>query len=307
MLDVHRLRLLREVAQRGSIHAAAESLAYTPSAISQQLTKLEKEVAAQLLERSGRGVRLTEMGRIVVEGSWDVFASLDRLEATIDSARGEIHGEVRVGAFASAAIEIVSPAIVQLASTHPNVTVLIEQLEDQDSLVELRLGTLDIAIVQDFTHVAAQTPTGLRRRTIHEDPMVLAVPRSWGVGPVRDLAELADRPWIAEPDVNPSARAFLRACRDAGFEPEIRYRTDDFHVMEALVAKGLGAALVTVMSSSGSTDAVELLPIPGEALVRHVYTATRHVEIARPKVRVVLDEMHRVAATLHDRMHAPAG
>ena len=306
MLDVHRLNMLREVAQRGSIHAAATSLAYTPSAISQQLSKLEKEVSAQLLERTGRGVRLTEMGRIVVDGSWDVFASLDRLEATIDSARGEIHGEVRVGAFASAAIEIVSPAIVRLADTHPNVTVLIEQLEDQDSLVELRLGTLDIAIVQDFTHVVAQPPKGLRRRTLHEDPMVLAVPRSWGVGRVDALADLADRPWIAEPDANPSARAFLRVCRDAGFEPEIRYRTDDFHVMEALVAKGLGAAVVTVMSSSGSTDAVELLPMPGEALVRHVYTATRHVEIARPKVRVVLDEMHRVAGTLAERMQPPA-
>jgi DNA-binding transcriptional LysR family regulator len=305
MLDVHRLRMLREVAQRGSIHAAAASLAYTPSAISQQLSKLEKEVSAQLLERTGRGVRLTEMGRIVVDGSWDVFASLDRLEATIDSARGEIHGEVRVGAFASAAIEIVSPAIVRLTETHPNVTVLIEQLEDQDSLVELRLGTLDIAVVQDFTHVTSQPPRGLRRRTLHEDPMVLAVPRSWGIGGVDDIAELADRPWIAEPDANPSARAFLRACRDGGFEPEIRYRTDDFHVMEALVAKGLGAALVTVMSSSGSTDAVQLLPMPGEALVRHVYTATRHVEIARPKVRVVLDEMHRVAGTLAERMQPP--
>lgn len=305
MIDVHRLRLLREVAQRGSIHAAAESLAYTPSAISQQLTKLEKEVSAQLLERSGRGVRLTEMGRIVVDGSWDVFASLDRLEATIDSARGEIHGEVRVGAFASAAIEIVSPAIVRLATTHPNVTVLIEQLEDQDSLVELRLGTLDIAIVQDFTHVVAQPPKGLRRRTLHEDPMVVAVPRSWGLGGIDDLIELADRPWIAEPDQNPSARAFLRVCRDAGFEPKIRYRTDDFHVMEALVGKGLGAAVVTVMSSSGSTEAVQLLPMPGEKLVRHVYTATRHVEIARPKVRVVVEEMHRVAASLPDRMQEP--
>lgn len=299
MLDVNRLKMLREVAARGSIHAAAESLAYTPSAVSQQVAKLEAEAGAQLLERSGRGVRLTEIGRIVVEESDSVFQSLDRLEATLDVAKGEIHGDVRIGAFASAAIELVSPAIVSLESEHPNVTIHIEQLEDQDSLVGLRLGTLDIAIVQDFTHVAAPTPKGLRRRPLHEDPMVLAIPPSWGLDDIRDLSMLADRPWIAEPDANPSARALLRACRDAGFEPDIRYRTDDFHVMAALVAKGLGVALITELSATGSTDDVRIVPVPGEPLVRHIYAATRHVEIARPKVRVILEALRDVAGSLH--------
>jgi DNA-binding transcriptional LysR family regulator len=298
MLDVHRLRMLREVAQRGSIHAAAESLAYTPSAVSQQLAKLEKEAGAQLLERSGRGVRVTEIGRLIVEESTAVFQSLDRLEATVDVARGEIHGDVRVGAFASAAIEIISPAIVALATEHPNVVVHIEQLEDQDSLVELRLGNLDIAVVQDFTHVPAETPRGLRRAPLHEDPMVLAMPASWEMDDVNDLRALADRPWIAEPDANPSARALLRACRNAGFEPDIRYRTENFHVMQALVGKGLGVAMVTVLSSRGTSDAVRVVRVPGESLVRHVYAATRHVEIARPKVRTVLDAMRDVAAGL---------
>lgn len=302
MLDVHRLRMLREVAERGSIHGAAASLAYTPSAISQQLAKLEKEAGAQLLERSGRGVRLTEIGRLVVDESDAVFASLDRLVATLDVARGDIHGEVRVGAFASAAIELISPAIVTLGAAHPNVTVTIEQLEDPDSLVELRLGTLDIAIVQDFTHVPAPEPSRLRRQLLLDDPMVLAIPRSWNLGSIADLAELADRPWIGEPDVNPSARALQRAAQDAGFTPRIRYRTDDFHVMEALVAKGLGVALVTTISSSGSTDLVEIVPVPGPPLVRHIYAATRHVGIARPKVRVVLEEIRGVAARLADSM-----
>lgn len=298
MLDTHRLMMLREVAQRGSIHGAAESLAYTPSAVSQQIAKLENEVDAQLLERIGRGVRLTEVGRIIVDESEAVFVALDRLEATIDVARGEIHGDVRVGAFASAAIEIVSPAIVMLEDIHPGVSVHIEQLEDQDSLVELRLGNLDIAIVQDFTHVVSTLGKGLRRRSLYDDPMVLAIPRSWDLGAVEDLGVFADRPWIAEPDANPSARALFRACRDAGFEPDIRYRTEDFHVMEALVAKGLGVAMVTSLSSSGSNDAVEIIAVPGERLIRRIYAATRHVEIARPKVRTVLEALRSVAADL---------
>ena len=298
MLDVHRLRMLREVAERGSIHAAANSLAYTPSAVSQQLAKLEAETGAQLLERSGRGVRLTEIGSLIVEESETLFTSLDRLQATIDVAKGEIHGAVRIGAFASAAVEIISPAVVVVGHDHPNVTIHIKQLEDQDSLVELRLGNLDIAIVQDFTHVPSPEPTGLRRRPLHDDPMVLAIPAAWAMDGITNLADLADRPWIGEPDSNPSARALLRACRDAGFEPEIRYRTEDFHVMEALVAKGLGVAMVTTLSTSGTTSEVQIVPVPGEPLIRHIYAATRHVEIARPKVRVVLEAMRDVAAEL---------
>ena len=220
------------------------------------------------------------------------------MEATIDVARGEVHGEVHVGAFASAAIELVSPAIVLLADRHPAVEVHIEQLEDQDSVVGLRLGTLDLAIVQDFTHVPSRATKGLRRRSLHDDPMVLALPRSWGMAHIADLAELADRPWIGEPDANPSARALLRACRDAGFEPQVRYRTEDFHVMEAIVAKGLGVAMVTTLSSSGPTEDVVVIPVPGAPLVRHIYAATRHVEIARPKVSVLLKALREVAGRL---------
>ena len=120
MLDVPRLRLLREVAARGTIAAAAGALAYTPSAVSQQLTKLEKEVGAPLLERSGRGVALTEVGRALVAHADDVFRALDRAEAAAEAAKGVVGGTLRVGAFASAATEIVAPAIRALRVRAPH-------------------------------------------------------------------------------------------------------------------------------------------------------------------------------------------
>lgn len=296
MLDVHRLRLLREVAVRGTIAAAAEALAFTPSAVSQQLSKLETEVGAPLLERSGRGVALTDVGQTLVAHSDAVFRALDRAEAAAEEARGDIGGTLRVGAFASAGTELVAPAIRSLGRSAPRLRVELRELEDPESIVGLRLGELDLIILQDFTNVPSRTPTGLSRHHVIDDPLVLSIPRSWRLDSGTSLAQLGDRPWIAEPEANPSGRALRHACRAAGFEPEIRYEVQSFQVMAALVARGLGVALVPGLVVRRQRAGLHLIDTPG--LSRHIYAATRHEQVQRPAVRVALDAIREAADAL---------
>ncbi len=296
MLDVHRLRLLREVAVIATIAAAAEALAFTPSAVSQQLSKLETEVGAPLLERSGRGVALTDVGQTLVAHSDAVFRALDRAEAAAEEARGDIGGTLRVGAFASAGTELVAPAIRSLGRSAPRLRVELRELEDPVSIVGLRLGELDLIILQDFTNVPSRTPTGLSRHHLIDDPLVLSIPRSWRLESSTSLAQLGDRPWIAEPEANPSGRALRHACRAAGFEPEIRYEVQSFQVMAALVARGLGVALVPGLVVRRQRTGLHLIDTPG--LSRHIYAATRHEQVQRPAVRVALDAVREAAATL---------
>ncbi len=302
MIDARRLLTLREVAARGTIAAAAEALAFTPSAVSQQISKLETEVGAPLLERYGRGVRLTEVGAVLVEHADAVFEALDRAEAAVEEAKGEAVGTVRVGAFASAATELVAPAIRSLRATAPKLRIELSELEDPSSIVGLRLGELDLIVLQDFTHVPTRTPSGFTRHHLVHDPLVLALPRTWRVGALETLGDLRDRPWIAEPEVNPSGRAFRRACRDAGFEPEIRYTVESFQVMAALVARGLGVALVPRLVVRGRAVGLRLEEAPGRGLSRQIYAATRHEEVQRPTVRAVLEAIREAAA-----QEAPGG
>ncbi len=296
MLDVKRLRLLREVAARGTIAAAADALAFTPSAVSQQLAKLETEVGAPLLERSGRGVSLTEVGQILVAHSDVVFRALDRAEAAAHEARGDVGGTLRVGAFASAGTELVAPAIRTMARTAPRLRVELAEMEDPDSIVGLRLGELDLILLQEFTHVPTRTPTGLTRHAVMDDPLVLAIPREWRLGEVSSLTELADRPWIAEPEANPSGRALRHACRTAGFEPDIRYQTLSFQVMAALVGRGLGVALVPSLVVRRRRTGITLVDVPG--MLRHISAATRHAQVQRPAVRLALNAIREAAGAL---------
>ncbi len=293
MLDVTRLRLLREVAARGTIAATARALAFTPSAVSQQLAKLETEVGAPLLERSGRGVRLTDAGRVLVAHSDVVFRALDRAEAAVQESLGDIGGTLRIGAFASAATELVAPAIRTLGRTAPRLRVELAELEDPDSIVGLRLGELDLILLQDFTNVPTRTPTGLTRHPILDDPLVLAAPRTWRIGSVLSLSALAERPWIAEPEANPSGRALRHACRAAGFEPDIRYHALSFQVMAALVGRGLGVALVPSLVVHRRRTGITVVEMP--PLTRHIYAATRHEQVQRPAVRAALAAIREAA------------
>jgi len=297
-LSVPRLLLLREVAARGTIAAAAEAVAYTPSAVSQQLAKLEAEVGAPLLERHGRGVALTELGRIAVEQADSVFKSLDRAEAAIAAAKGTTAGRVAVAAFPSGLTEIVAPAARQLQHDNPELRLEILQMEDNDSVAELRLGTIDVALLQDYSHLPKRAPADLSAHPMVDDPLMVAIPRAWPEEPGATLATFRDVAWISEPAGTPAAQALEHAAKRARFTPDIRYRVEDFTVTRALVAEGLGVALIPQLAARQATEGIRLIPIPRHNMVRRIYAATRHEEVERPTVKVTLMALRAAAGRM---------
>lgn len=298
MLSVPRLLLLREVAARGTIAAAAEAVAYTASAVSQQLAKLETEVGAPLLERHGRGVALTELGRIAVEHADEIFKSLDRAEAAIDVAKGTIVGRVGIASFSSGITELVTPAARRLRDSAPNLQVEVSQLEDNDSITELRLGTADIALLQEYTNAPTRRTAGLSSHSLLDDPLMLAVPAAWDERSVNSLAAYRDEIWIAEPADTAAGQALDYAARTAEFTPDIRYRVVDFRTTRALVAAGLGVALIPRLAATDMTHGVRLVALRQQKMKRHIYAATRHEEVQRPTVRVTLDALREAAGAI---------
>ena len=144
----------------------------------------------------------------------------------------------------------------------------------------------------------APTHRDLTTIALLDDPLMLAIPSTWEVRPSATLATYRDEPWIAEPAETPARRALEHAARSADFTPDIRYRVEDFTVTRALVAEGLGVALIPQLASSKSTEGVRLIPIPRQNMVRHIYAATRHDEIQRPTVRAALDALQDAATAI---------
>ena len=275
-IDVRRLRLLREVAHRGTIAAAADALAYTPSAVSQQLSTLEKEVGAPLLERTGRGVRLTDEGWMLVRHGDNVFAELERAEAALEASRRSIGGRLRVAAFASVTSAVLAPTVARLAATCPDLEVSIAESDPPDALRDLRLGELDVVIGHEYDHLRAAPDPELHRRELFAEQMFVAAPVGrFPPGRPVAIAELAGDPWAMAGVRTDCGRAVREACRAAGFEPDIRYEFTEFGVVLRLVSAGLAVSLLPELAFSDLEHGYEVHPLADGGFRRRVFTATR--------------------------------
>ncbi|NYI04769.1 LysR family transcriptional regulator [Allostreptomyces psammosilenae] len=278
MLDVRRLRLLRELAHRGTIAAVAEALAFTPSAVSQQLAVLEREAGVPLLERTGRRVTLTPAGHQLVEHAEAVLERLERAAAELADARRGLAGPLRIGTFPSAGRVIIPAALALLAREHPRLEPMVAEIDPAGVADALRAGELDVALVHDYDFVPSASDAGLDTEPLLEEPMYLASPASppdsWGGGkaggaggPDQDqgqdqdpVGRWSEAPWIlAMPGTMCHAMA-TRACQAAGFSPRVRHHIDDFSTVLALVTIGQGVALIPEL---GAGD-----PPPGVVLTR---------------------------------------
>ncbi|MER6782021.1 MULTISPECIES: LysR family transcriptional regulator [unclassified Streptomyces] len=280
MLDVRRLRLLRELARRGTIAAVAEALAFSPSAVSQQLAVLEREAGLPLLERTGRRVRLTAAGQNLVRHAEAVLERLEQADADLAEARSGLAGALRVGAFPTAIRAIVPAALVALAGCHPGLEPMVSETDPAEVAHALRAGDLDVALIHEYDFVPAPQEPGLATQPLYRESMYLAAPAQADpaqADPARTaLAEAeaeagagaaapgpeqgavlrahADAPWItATPGTLCHAMA-LRACQAAGFTPRIRHRVDEFPTVLALVAAGQGVAVVPQLGVMGPVD-----------------------------------------------------
>ncbi|MEV6771379.1 LysR substrate-binding domain-containing protein [Nocardia sp. NPDC051030] len=263
MLDVRRLRLLRELAHRKTIAAVADALTYTPSAVSQQLTALEREAGVPLLERTGRSVTLTPAAVRLVEHTETILATLEQAAAELATARTELTGTLRIGAFPTAVRTILSPALVSLSRAHPHLELLVTELDPAAAPAALRAETLDIALVQEYDYVPVDPDPGLDTEPLLQETVYLATlasPES-SAATSDPLAAHRDSFWIAGTPGTLCHAMTVRACRATGFTPRIRHHADDFGTVLALVAAGQGVALVPELGIHTLPPEIALTPL----------------------------------------------
>ena len=280
MLDLRRLRLLRELARRGTIAAVAEALAYSPSAVSQQLAILEKEAGVRLLEPAGRRVRLTAQADLLVGHAEVLLEELERAETALARSLNHAVGTLRVAAFQTAALALVPQALLRLESQHPSLRVEVTELEPETALPALVAGELDLVIGEEYPGLPLPRPRETERDDLLTDELRLIVPTSWSE---RTLPALAARPFVFEP-VGTTARDWATAvCRQAGFEPDVRYTSTDLQIHLRLAESGLAAALLPDLSGARHRQDVVATLLPGRPR-RQLFTAVRRGAANHPNV-----------------------
>lgn len=263
MLDVRRLRLLRELAHRGTIVAVADALRFSPSAVSQQLAVLEREAGVPLLERTGRRVSLTAAAHRLVEHTEAVLARLEQAAGELVSARQGVAGTLRIGVFPSAAHTIVPAALAVLGRDHPRLEPLLEEVDPADAADALRTGEIDIALIHEYDFVPEPPNPSLETEPLLSEPMYLASP-SGSVSAEADgdpILRGSDAAWIMATPGTMCHAMGLRACQAAGFTPRVRHHVDDFSAVLALVAIGQGIALVPRLAAVEPPPGIELTPL----------------------------------------------
>ena len=329
MLDLRRLRLLSELARRGTIAEVARVVGYTPSAISQSLLQLEREAGVPLLERDGRRVRLTPAARGLVARTDRVLAELDAAEADLAADHGTVSGTVAIGAFPSAAAGLVAPAVADLRGRHPELSCAVVEHEPENGIPVLRSGELDVLVSESYEGVATVPTGGLESHELLTEPLLLVMPREReamrgdaaagrapedaATGHMRGdvatavaLKSLAEAAWIAGLAGTQFAAALDGACRKAGFTPRIVHRADDARLLETLVESGLGIGLLPALARTGS-NRVRFAPATPAPPRRQVSTLVRSGAARRPSLAAVLEALMRQAAVVASDAHAAAG
>jgi DNA-binding transcriptional LysR family regulator len=293
MLDVRRLRLLRDLAHLGTIAAVAQARAYTPSAVSQQLAALQRDAGVPLLEPAGRRVSLTPAGRSLVRHTETVLAALEAADAGLAAARAGLAGAVRIGAFPSAVRTLLPPALVALGRDHPALDLMIIELDPVAVPGALRDRRLDVALLHDYDLVPVEPDPALDSVPLLDETVFLAVPDGAAgggpggpeeqagpvllpaaaqAGPARDPVAGARRAdWILATPGTLCHAVAMQACRAAGFAPRVRHHADDFTAVLALVAAGQGVSLVPQLGAAQPPPGVRLLPLPARRRNRIAY------------------------------------
>jgi DNA-binding transcriptional LysR family regulator len=288
MLDVRKMALLYELARLGTIAAVAKAQFCTPSAVSQQLAALEREAGVPLLRRSGRGVALTAAGADLAGRAGEVLALLEAASAALASARSELSGELRIGAFPTAVRTLLPAALVALGAAHPRLELHVTELDPAQVPDALHAGLLDVALVHEYDYVPAEPDPGLVTRPLLSEAVYLAAAASpatataaavaGGADPVRASREL---PWIVGSPCTLCHLMAVRLCQVAGFTPRIRHYADDFAAVLTLVAAGQGVAVVPELALTDCPDGVTLAALPA---TRRTLIACRSGAQAHPAI-----------------------
>jgi DNA-binding transcriptional LysR family regulator len=292
MLDPRRLAVLREFAARGTIAEAADALAFTPSAVSQQLAQLQREAGVTLFRKVGRRLELTDAGRTLVARADELLARIEEIDAELAAQAEEVAGTVRIGAFQTAASAIVLPALDLLGERHPRLRVELFEAEAEESLPVLVRSGLDVAIAEEYEHAPRPHMPQLHREYLEPDEMLLVLPRDHpaasGRGPV-SLKSLHAIEWVAARSDTAFGDMFARVCRAVGgFEPAIRHRVNEMQLLLDVVAAGGAAALVPALGRPEREPGVAVRPIAEGQVTRALFVAVRASDRSRPSTAAVV-------------------
>lgn len=301
VLDLARLRALHAVFVHGSVAGAATALGYTPSAVSQQITKLERETRTTLLERRGRGVALTEEALRLADTAQRLLAIMEQAETELEERRGLPTGRLTIAAFASAARGLLPGVLAELDRDHPALDVRLDEVDPHLSVDLAAKGVVDLAVAHDWDIAPLPAPEGLAQAVIGLDRCDLLVPEGHALAG-RDgvrREELARERWICQPPGTVCHDWLVRTLRTAGYEPDIRHRAEENHTQLALVAAGLGIAMMPRLGRGPLPDgvaAVRLDPVPE----RRLYALWRTEAARRPAITAAVDALraHGAAAGL---------
>jgi DNA-binding transcriptional LysR family regulator len=310
MFDVKQLRVLQAVGEHGSFSAAADALSYTQPAISQQIAALEKRAGTTLVDRGSRGVRLTDAGRTLVAHADVVIARLAAAEAELEAIAGIRGGRVRLSSFPTAGASILPPAVAEFTRRHPDVELNFMEREPEDASASLRAAELEIAIVFEYSEMKQpefdRLYEGIELHHLVDDPMYLALPRNHPLAakPRVRLSDVADETWVQESGAHSWCGSFHEAvCTNAGFQPKVGFRSDDYNVVQGLIAAGVGISLLPGLALTNLRDDIVVRSLGKGAPARKIAAATLAGRYRSPATEAMLEILSEVA----DRFELPAG
>ncbi len=305
-MTIQQLRLLSEVANRGTIAAAAGAVGFTPSAVSQQLAGLERALGVAVLERVGRTVRLTDAGRELVRHAGELLVGMEAARVAVEQMTSEVRGQVTIGVFESVASALLAPLLEGLASAHPALELQTHQYDPDDGIEAVALGEIDLAFGVDYPHAPTAPRRDVERVALLDDRHYVVVSNDdvlARAGVPVQLEQLADRQLISSPPTWSCGRCVVAACRRAGFQPDLVHQLDDFPLTLRLVEGGHGTAIVPSLGLTNPPSGVSIVSIE-PPLIRQIQLVYRKGSEGRPVIAAIRDELARIIGRLERQLAA---
>jgi DNA-binding transcriptional LysR family regulator len=301
MLDVRRLRVLREVIARGSFSAAADSLHLSQSAVSQQIAVLEREVGIPLLERTSEGPKLTDAGEALMEHGDAVICRLEEAEREIAQIAGLEGGRLRLASFSTANATLITPALSLFRRRFPKVELGFMEADPEITFPGLKRGDFDLAVVFDYPAFPLDFSRDVEAEMIYEEPMRLALPPGHPLAAAKSvrIEDLADEDWLCGAMPSSCRYQVINLCREAGFEPRITFQSEDYGVIKGFVAGGLGVSILPELA--GDHPGIELRSVRGSKPVRRVWAVTRETDARPPAAGQMLNILREVCREYRDQ------
>jgi molybdate transport repressor ModE-like protein len=298
MLNVNRMRILREVAEHGGISAAAQTLYMSPSAISQQMAVLEREAGTPLLERRGRGVRLTAAGESLVAHTDRVLTVLEEARADLADISASVAGNLNTCGFPTAARALLVPALALLRQRHPRLRLHMSDLEPEESIPLLKRGEMDIIISYGYDRLPEKDDPSIERLLLMTEPHNIALPvghpEAAHGGAVR-LADLAEEQWVVGRDGSPFMDVMLTIANEAGFSARVDLHSNDYQVILAAVEAGLGVALIPPLARFSTYPGVAFRDCADVVINRQIVAVIRKGSSRAPAVAAALQAIREIA------------